>query len=526
MKKGLITSILVLTFGGLQAQPLPATPKLVVTLTVDQLRTDYMEAFSSLYGEQGFKRLLREGRVFSQMELPFKWADRASALATIYTGSTPSQHGIIAENRLDAKTLRPINCMDDPDFMGNYTDEHSSPSQLLVSTFADELKVATQNRGFVYSIAPFREAAILGAGHSGNGAFWLNEATGKWCSTTYYNDFPWWITQYNEREAVDFHIKDVVWTPMLPTMRYTLLPGGSGEPFKHKPDSDPVNKFRRFATTPFVNEEVNRMAERLLDKNDIGRDDVTDLLALTYYAGNYSERNGSTLPIEIQDTYVRLDACIASLLDILERKVGLQNVLFCLASTGYVQAETADDSLYRIPNGEFYLNRCATLLNMYLMATYGEGQYVEAYHNLHIYLNHKLIEDKQLDLAEIQEKAAGFLMQFSGVSEVYSAHQLLLGSWSPEVERIRNAFCRNRSGDLLIEVLPGWTVMQENSAKNYTVRCAQPYTPLILWGSGILAGTIRIPVSADRIAPTLSSALRIRAPNACTAKPLQLDASR
>ena len=454
MKKGLITSILVLTFGGLQAQPLPATPKLVVTLTVDQLRTDYMEAFSSLYGEQGFKRLLREGRVFSQMELPFKWADRASALATIYTGSTPSQHGIIAENRLDAKTLRPINCMDDPDFMGNYTDEHSSPSQLLVSTFADELKVATQNRGFVYSIAPFREAAILGAGHSGNGAFWLNEATGKWCSTTYYNDFPWWITQYNEREAVDFHIKDVVWTPMLPTMRYTLLPGGSGEPFKHKPDSDPVNKFRRFATTPFVNEEVNRMAERLLDKN------------------------------------------------------------------------TADASLYRIPNGEFYLNRCATLLNMYLMATYGEGQYVEAYHNLHIYLNHKLIEDKQLDLAEIQEKAAGFLMQFSGVSEVYSAHQLLLGSWSPEVERIRNAFCRNRSGDLLIEVLPGWTVMQENSAKNYTVRCAQPYTPLILWGSGILAGTIRIPVSADRIAPTLSSALRIRAPNACTAKPLQLDASR
>ena len=215
---------------------------------------------------------------------------------------------------------------------------------------------------------------------------------------------------------------------MLPTMRYTLLPGGSGEPFKHKPDSDPVNKFRRFATTPFVNEEVNRMAERLLDKNDIGRDDVTDLLALTYYAGNYSERNGSTLPIEIQDTYVRLDACIASLLDILERKVGLQNVLFCLASTGYVQAETADASLYRIPNGEFYLNRCATLLNMYLMATYGEGQYVEAYHNLHIYLNHKLIEDKQLDLAEIQEKAAGFLMQFSGVSEVYSTHQLLLGS--------------------------------------------------------------------------------------------------
>ena len=312
---------------------------------------------------------------------------------------------------------------------------------------------------------------------------------------------------------------------MLPAIRYTLLPGGNGEPFKHKPDSDPVNKFRRFATTPFVNEEVNRLAERLLDKNDIGRDGVTDLLALTYYAGNYSERDNSTLPTEIQDTYVRLDANIASLLDMLERKVGLQNVLFCLASTGYTPAEAADAPLYRMPGGEFYLNRCATLLNMYLMATYGEGQYVEAYHDLQIYLNHKLIEDKQLSLTEIQEKAAAFLMQFSGVNEVYSAHRLLLGSWSPEVERIRNAFCRNRSGDLLIEVLPGWTVMQENNARNYTVRSAQPPTPLILWGNGVVAETIRIPVSADRIAPTLSSALRIRAPNACTAKPLQLDAN-
>lgn len=108
MKKGLITSILALTFSGLQAQPLPASPKLVVTLTIDQLRTDYMEAFSSLYGEKGFKRLLREGKVFRQAEFPFCGTDRASAIAAIYTGTTPSMNGIIAEQWLDAGTLRPI----------------------------------------------------------------------------------------------------------------------------------------------------------------------------------------------------------------------------------------------------------------------------------------------------------------------------------------------------------------------------------------------------------------------------------
>ena len=170
MKKGLITSILALTFSGLQAQPLPASPKLVVTLTIDQLRTDYMEAFSSLYGEKGFKRLLREGKVFRQAEFPFCGTDRASAIAAIYTGTTPSMNGIIAEQWLDAGTLRPINCVEDPNFMGNYTDESTSPSQLLTSTIADELKIATRNKGLVYAIAPFRDAAILGAGHAGNGA--------------------------------------------------------------------------------------------------------------------------------------------------------------------------------------------------------------------------------------------------------------------------------------------------------------------------------------------------------------------
>ena len=114
MKKGLITSILALTFSGLQAQPLPVVPKLVVTLTIDQLRTDYMEAFSSLYGEKGFKRLIREGKVFRQVKFPFSGIDRASAIATIYTGTTPSMNGIIAKHWLDSKTLRPKNCVDDP----------------------------------------------------------------------------------------------------------------------------------------------------------------------------------------------------------------------------------------------------------------------------------------------------------------------------------------------------------------------------------------------------------------------------
>ena len=520
MKKGLITSILALTFSSLQAQPQPVIPKLVVMLTVDQLRTDYLEHFAPLYGDKGFRRLMREGKVFCQTEMPFANADRASALATLYTGATPSVHGIIGENWMDAQTLRPINCVDDPAFMGNYTKENTSPARLLTSTVADELRIATRNRSLVYAIAPFREAAVLAAGHAGNGAFWLNTQTGKWCSTTYYENLPWWVDGFNENNAPDIHTRAMMWTPLYSPERYNCLPGETTESFRYGLTGEGINKYRRLTRTPFINDEVNRLAAELLKQSQVGRDSIPDLLSLTYYAGIFHPAPTLSQSAEIQDTYVRIDRSIADLLDLLDRQVGLRNVLFCLTATGHTEPQPADTDIYHIPGGEFYLNRCATLLNMYLMATYGEGKYVEAYYDQQIYLNHKLIEEKQLNLTELQEKAAEFLVQFSGVNEVYSAHRLLLGSWSPQADRIRNSYHRLRSGDLLIEVLPGWTIMQENGAEHHTVRTANIPSPLILWGSGIQAETIRIPVSAARIAPTLASALRIRAPNACTELPL------
>lgn len=127
--KGILTSLITaLTFTGLQGQSLPAAPKLVVGLTIDQLRTDYLEAFSSLYGEKGFKRLWKEGRVFYNAEYTFSGVDRASAIAAIYTGTTPSVNGIIANRWMDASTLRVVNSTDDKGFMGYYTDQTCAPT--------------------------------------------------------------------------------------------------------------------------------------------------------------------------------------------------------------------------------------------------------------------------------------------------------------------------------------------------------------------------------------------------------------
>ncbi|MDR0976904.1 MAG: alkaline phosphatase family protein [Prevotellaceae bacterium] len=523
IKTGVITSILALTFGTLQAQPGTLPPRLVVMLTIDQLRSDYQENFASLYGEKGFKRLMREGRVYAHADIPFTGADRSSTIAAIYSGTTPSLNGIIGNARMDVGSLQVISCVDDTAFMGNYTTESSAPTQLLTSTLTDELKIATAGKGMAFAIAPTRDAAILSAGHAGDGAFWLNSETGKWCGTTYYSEFPWWLNQYNDNRSPDHRIATMTWEPAHPATAYTFLPEWRNIPFKYAFESERQNKFRRLIASPLINDEINRLTEELLDKSSIGIDGTPDLLALTYYAGNYNHRSVQECAMEMQDTYVRLDRSIGDLLEMLDRKVGLHNVLLCVASTGYTDPDDPDLGLYRTPGGEFHLNRCATLLNMFLMATYGEGQYVETYYDQQIYLNHTLIENKQLDLTEIQEKSAAFLMQFSGVNEAYSAHRLLLGSWSPQVERIRDGFHRKLSGDLYVDVLPGWTIIEQNPTDNRTVRYTPVTAPLIFWGAGVKATTIQTPVNILSIAPTLTGAMRIRAPSASRADALTVD---
>ncbi len=521
MKRGLLTSILLLTITGLQAQN-AARPRLVVSLCIDQLRTDYVEAFAPLYGSQGFKRLAAEGRVYSQVSFSFNTPDRASAVAAIYSGTTPSVNGITAAQWMDVEAGRVTSCVDDPDFMGNYTGESSSPQQLLVSTLPDELKVATRGQALVYSIAPMRDAAILSAGHAANCAFWLNQSTGKWCSTTFYKDFPWWLNRYNEQQGTDSRVRSMVWTPAFPASSYRFLSGTRTEAFRHDIDDDRLNAFRQLVTTPFINDEVNRLADELISKNAIGQDEATDFVALTYFGGNYGHRSTQQCAMEVQDMYVRLDRSIGDLLAMLDKYVGLEHTMLVLTSTGCTEPEVDDLSLYNIPGGEFHLNRCATLLNMYLMATYGEGQYVQSYYDRQIYLNHKLIEDKKLDMDVVRDKSAEFLAEFSGVGEVYDARRLLTSTSNERENRARNGYHRKRSGDLMIEVLPGWSIVDEQTGAKHTVNNSQVPSPFIIFAPGVKAETISTPVRAEYIAPTVAAAIHIRAPNGCTNQSLGL----
>lgn len=521
LRECILTSLITaLAISNVNAQSISPVPRIVVSICIDQLRTDYMEAFAPLYGERGFKRLLKEGKVFRNASYSFAGADRASAVASLYTGTSPYNNGIIAEQWLDRATLRPVYCVDDKQWGGALTAETTSPKHLVVSTIGDELKVATEGRSVVYSVSPYRDAAVLAAGHTADGAFWINDLTGKWCGSSYYGVFPQWALAYNNQQGLN--ASSIVWEPSsvaVGSYNY-FVSGGVRSPFKHVFSGN--RKIRDYKVSGLVNSEVTSFATTCLKCTTLGNDAITDMLEVAYYAGNFGHKTVTECPLEIQDTYVRLDTEISRLIDAVEAKVGRNNALFVITSTGYTDNETADLSKYRIPTGTFYLNRTAALLNMYLMATYGQGQYVEACYGSQIYLNHKLIEKKQLNLIDVMERSQEFLIQSAGVKDVYTSQRLTLGAWTPGISRIRNAYNPKTSGDIYIEVSPGWNLVNEDMHETRLVRDSYIEFPIIFHGAGVSPKTEFEPVTVDYVAPTLSRSMRIRAPNACSVAPVTL----
>ena len=507
----ILTSLaMLMALMGVEAQTAPDVPRLVVNVVVDQLRSDYLDAFSPLYGNRGFRRLLSEGRTYPQAQYPFASPDRASATACLMSGASPYENGIVAERWLDRSTLQPTHCVG-----------KGQPDRLLVSTLTDELKVATEGKGLVYSIAPNSDAAVLAAGHAADGAFWMDDETGRWTTSDYYRT-PSWLSYFNSSNHASPRIADWVWEPtndFVGEFNY-FVSGGTKPPFKHVFKGN--RRFRQFKASALVNEEINDFAAHCLQNTMLGKDAVTDILNIGLYAGNFDHKTVAECPMELQDTYVRLDDQLGRLIDMVEERVGRDRVLFVVTSTGYSDAEQADDNLaqYRIPSGEFNITRARLLLNMYLSAVYGQAQYVEATMGNQIYFDLKNIEKRNINLSELLERSADFLIQLEGVRDVYTSQRLAQGAWIPGIKALRNAYNPKCSGDVMVQVAPGWTLVNEQTGERHQQRETYMGFPLYLYGLTIKAEVVKSPITVDHIAPTLARCLRIRAPNACSAEPL------
>lgn len=523
MRKFLSSLIVLLAVTNLGAQQ--QVPKLVVCITVDQLRGDYIEYFYNTFGERGFKRLINDGMVYHNIRFEFSNLDQASAFATLFTGTNPAFHGICGNYKYDFNEDKETSTLHDPEFLGNYTKERYSPKALISSTIGDELKIASKGRSDVYSIAPEPEAAILSAGHAANGAFWLDNLNGKWATTTFYKGVPWYVDKYNNgQESLASRVETMVWTPSLPFEKYNAFPYILEEvPFRYTFSDKTTTGYLNLKTSPFINKEVNRLAMQFLEYGAFGTRSCPDMLAITYYAGNYRTMLSKEYNREIQDTYYQLDKSIEELLDAIDKKVGLRNTLIVFTGSGYYKSEEEYPADMILGGGDFYPKRCIALLNMYLMNIFGQqNNWVTGYYNHQIYLNRKAIENAKLDLATVQNKAAEFIQEFSGVQNVTTDRSLLTGDWNEGTAKFRHGTHHKGRGDLIIELQPGWKINLENQKeKTKVIRNNAVETPLIFMGNGLKPQHIYREIEATEVAPSITHILRIRPPNATQQLPLR-----
>jgi len=211
------------------------------------------------------------------------------------------------------------------------------------------------------------------------------------------------------------------------------------------------------------------------------------------------------------------------LLDAIDKKVGLSNTLIVFSGTGYYQNEVEYSNGLSLGGGEFHPKRCVALLNMYLMAIHGQQNWVKGYHDGQLYFNRKTIEDAKLDLGVIQQQAAEFVLEFSGVQHVTTDRALRSGDWNEGTANFRNGTHHLGRGDLMIELQPGWKIANDDDkSKKPTsiVRNNAVITPLIFMGNGLKPAHIYREVKATEVAPTITHVLRIRPPNASLQLPL------
>lgn len=453
-----------------KSQPQGFCPKLVVNITIDQLRTDYIEDFYPFYGENGFKRLLNDGFVCENARYTFFPVDRASAIAAIVTGTSPSMNGITGSKWLNKKSLFPVDCVEDDRYSSNII---PSPKNVLVATVSDELKIATDDKAFVFSIAKERDAAIISGGHAANGAFWFDQNDNNWCTSSYYSKkVPGWLRSYNSLYENGF-------------------------------------------TENNINSNITNVALQCVEDNKLGLDEIPDILSLTYEA---KASDGKTSQ-QLQNTYIQLDKELEKLISKIERRLGKDNVLFVITSTGYCDEKEIDYAKYRIPSGTFYINRTANLLNMYLGAIYGQEKYIESCFYNQIFLDQKLIEQRRINFDEVLSKSQTFLLLNEGVCKVFTSKDLLLSKNNVN-SKLANWYNSNKCGDLVVEVSPGWKLLNEENQQQYTSRANTINFPIIFYGTGIKHEKITVPVTTDRIAPTVAKIIRIRAPSANDVEPL------
>lgn len=520
------------------APVIPAQPKLVIGIVCDQMRFDYVYRYWNKLGNDGFKRMLSQGYECRNTNYNYIPTFTGPGHASIYTGTTPAVHGIIANDWPEREAGKMVYCVQDDNVQGVGTtaDEgRRSPRRLLSTTMGSQLHLATNRGSKVFGIALKDRSAILPAGPTADAAYWYDGSTGNFVTSTYYRkDLPAWVNEFNNRKLPEQYLS-VPWTTLLPIDQYTeSLPDNSPYEGVWKGETQPVfphnipslkeqnGKLGLIRSVPAGNAFTRDFAQALIQGENLGKGAFTDFLAVSFSSTDYIGHMFGPQSIEVEDCYLRMDKELADFLRFIDNWVGKNNALvFLTADHGAVEnPQFLIDS--RIPGGFFDETQMEDSLKKTLKRVYGDTL-VWQLENDQVYFNHKTMEAKGIKQEELQRYVANFLLRFQGVASTMTATDLAANEYLETPKHlVQKGFYFRRSGDVAIILNPGWVSdwHRTTGTTHGTPWSYDTHVPLYWWGWKVRHGSTDETVNITDIAPTVCMMLNMQVPNGCTGKPV------
>jgi len=512
-------------------------PKLIVGIVVDQMRYDYLMKFYGKYGDGGFKRLINDGYNLKNVHFNYIPTYTAVGHASIYTGTTPAYHGIISNDWYDKFAKKSIYCVDDNNYktVGAPSGGNKSPYRMLTTTITDQLKLAQNMSGKTIGIAIKDRSAILPAGHTANAAYWFEGGDeGKFISSTFYlNKLPDWVNEFNSSGKANAYLNGT-WNTYYDISTYTeTLPDNNDYEGLFKGKSTPTfpynlaelrktnSNFNLLKLIPAGNSITTDFAKAAIIGENLGKSDVIDFLAVSYSSTDYIGHQFGTNAKELEDTYIRLDKELESLLIFLDSEVGKNNyTLFLTADHAAVEVPAYLNSI-KIPGGYFNPEEFREFVNGITSRYFNSKELIENISNYQIFLNKEKITALNLNIQEVSQVIADEIINFENVYKSVTAHTLQTTSFNSGIlQTLQNGYNQKFSGDVLFTLNPSTITYSKTGSTHGSGFSYDTHVPLLFYGNGIKKGKSDSPYLIIDIAPTLASFLKITEPNGNTGNPI------
>lgn len=513
-------------------------PKLIVGLVVDQMRYDYLTRFYNKFGEKGFKRLVNDG--FSCKNTHFNYVPTYTAPGhtSIYTGTTPQTHGIISNNWYDKETKEFIYCTDDASVQTvgtNTTAGQMSPKREMTTTMTDQLRLDTNFKGKVIGVSIKDRASILPAGHLANAAYWFDgQNQGRFVSSTFYiNELPQWVQKFNDSRQVDNYMK--TWNTLYDINSYTESIADKNIfekpfeglehavfPYDLKELSKANGGYDILKSTPFGNTMTKDFAKLAIDNEQLGQDDITDFLAVSFSATDYMGHRFGVDSKEVEDAYIRLDLDIADLLTYLDKKVGKDNyTLFLTADHGGVRVPAYLEQV-KIPAGYVNQKKLKKKIRNIAFKKYGVADLIANISNYQVFLDKKALKKANLSKRKVANYLQHKIAQLPHVYQCITGENLHNTSFTSGImHKIQMGHHPKRSGDVVIILEPAYISGYGRQGSTHGSGFGyDTHVPLMFYGKGIQQGRTFSLVEIHDIAPTVAALLDMEAPSGCTGKPI------